>query len=94
MPPPPGAQPRTNHNQRGNTMGEWISPNEAVKRASDLMLDGREPESYDDWILVVNCWAANGLDEAVIQLMRVLYDIPVTEQDVIVIVRGHEARLN
>jgi hypothetical protein len=40
-------------------MSRMVSPNDLQKVAQDIMLDGREPESENDWVLCVNFWAYN-----------------------------------
>jgi hypothetical protein len=64
------------------TEGQFISPNEALKRAVDLMLHGRKPETPDDWTQVMNCIAANTPTEAaesVCLVMKALFDIPLED---------------
>jgi len=36
-----------------------FSPNELLEGAKTLMLDGREPQTEEDWVKVVNFFAHN-----------------------------------
>ena len=74
---------------------ELISPNQALERAKNAMLDGRDPESADDWVLVMNCIAAHLEPETAgpaCELMRVLYDMPLSREEVTGIVVFQLAR--
>jgi hypothetical protein len=65
------------------------TPNEMVVEACEQMLDGKMPESRDDWVLVMNFAAFNVQPEAAVsacQLLRILYDMPLTEAEVVQIV--------
>jgi hypothetical protein len=66
-----------------------ISPDYLLQEMSKLMLDGRKPESEDDWIRVVNGIAFNveaSVAGAACQLMRKIYDMPLSEENVDAIV--------
>lgn len=69
---------------KGNAMTETklVSPNQILQAAKDYMLDGMEPEDYDDWILIVNFIAFNvpsDLAESICLIMKTLFDIPVSD---------------
>lgn len=60
-----------------------VSPNEMFQAAKDMQLEGREPESNHDWILVINFIAANtaeGLEKSVCKLSKMLYNIPLSDE--------------
>jgi hypothetical protein len=66
-----------------------ISPDELLQMVCETELNGREPISYMDWVIVINSIAYNTdiiLAESVCQLMRVLYQMPLTEDQVFDIV--------
>lgn len=59
------------------------------------MLDGREPQSVDDWIRILNCVAANvalGMEESVCKVFKVMYGIPVDDNDVVAIAEFQRKR--
>jgi len=65
--------------------GTWRSPDNLLKAAKDVMLEGRDPESDEDWQTVVNFWALNvhpDVQPSAIQLMCTLYKVPVTDGQV------------
>jgi hypothetical protein len=75
--------------------GRFVSPNEMMRAAKDIMLEGREPESPNDWALIVNFVATNvaaGLEESASKLFRVLYSIPLTEEQVVKIAQFQAQR--
>ena len=60
----------------------FLSPNEILAAAKDAMLEGREPETEQDWAMVVNFMAANIHEDTrgpAVQLICKLYDIPLSE---------------
>ena len=63
----------------------WRSPNDVLEDAKRLMIDGREPQSEDDWILIVNCLAYNFSPDfvsPVLKILKVLYDIPLSYEEI------------
>lgn len=71
------------------------SPNEFMKAGKRLMLDGREPSSEDDWVQLVNFLAANiaeGLEASACKLFKMLYKIPLTDDDIAEIAEFQRAR--
>lgn len=63
----------------------FISPNELLKGAKDIMLKGREPKTEGDWFLVINFWAYNTHPDthpAAVQLLCKIYNVPVEEEEV------------
>jgi hypothetical protein len=67
-----------------------VSPNELLESAKTQMLEGRDPESKDDWSAVMNFMAFNisaEVAESACLLVRSLYDIPLTDDEVKDIVR-------
>ena len=75
----------------------WVSPNDMLKAAKEHMLEGREPESREDWMLIMNFFAANvdsGSAEPACQLMCAIYDMPLSKVEVKEIVRFQLAQLN
>lgn len=64
------------------TKDKLVSPNEMMQSAKDIMLDGREPKTDNDWALIVNFWAANtlpSLAESLSLLMAKMYDCPLPD---------------
>lgn len=60
------------------------SPNELLKAGKDRMLDGKEPETREDWVRIVNFWAAcihPDTQPVSVQLMCKLYNAPVTDDE-------------
>lgn len=70
--------------------GNWVSPNEIMQAAKDQMIDGREPESEEDWCRIVNFLAVNVArelaPEATVLCMK-LYNCPLEERVIRGIVR-------
>jgi hypothetical protein len=71
------------------------SPNELLKAAQDNMLEDREPSSFEDWVKIMNFMAHN-VDKRVqpiaLLLVRDIYDMPLTDQDVKDICAFHEKK--
>tara|TARA_Y100000310_G_scaffold275485_2_gene292048 strand:- start:335 stop:598 length:264 start_codon:yes stop_codon:yes gene_type:complete len=73
-----------------------ISPNDMITAAKDQMIDGREPTSDDDWILIANfvldqvhdqlvdeaANIASGLELVATPLVLKLYDSPLDQSTV------------
>jgi hypothetical protein len=62
-----------------------VSPESMMTAAKQQMLDGREPQSQQDWQLVVNFFAFNAdplYAKMVVPIMCRLYDIPLDEVQV------------
>ena len=67
------------------TKGKWVSPNDLMEGAKEMMLDGREPAGNTDWMLVVNFFIVNICKELALagtKLLVQIYDIPVTKEQV------------
>jgi hypothetical protein len=61
------------------------SPNELLAAAVELELGGRKPSSREDWHIVMNFFAYNVLPavaEKACILLRTIYDMPLTDQEV------------
>ena len=61
--------------------GKWITPDESIERAKQAMLDGRQPETEEDWAKIMNCLAYNAIPmvaEVQCQLIAQLYDMPLS----------------
>ena len=59
------------------------SPDEMFKVAKDIMLEGREPTTEQDWQSIVNFWAANiqkELAPSATKLMCKIYQVPIDEE--------------
>jgi len=70
-----------------------ISPNMLHERAKKIMLQGKAPVSDEDWVKVVNFWAANiSNEEAVCALLAKLYDCPLSSENVEKIAMYQEGR--
>jgi hypothetical protein len=67
-------------------MSKMISPNDLQKAAQDIMLDGREPESENDWVLCVNFWAYNvdgdGREADFCKIMGKIFNCPLNDKDI------------
>jgi hypothetical protein len=80
----------------GNSMS-IVSPDEILNAAKAQMLDGREPESKDDWALIVNFIAHNIAPEIALNgclLMRTIYEMPLSDYDVTEIVKFQQETSN
>jgi len=87
----PEESPRTPAEQAsGRHSGtKLVSPDELMAAAKLRMLEGREPKSTRDWYLIVNFFAAN-IDPDVVRacmpLMKVLYDIPMMDEEMTLVI--------
>jgi len=67
-------------------MSTLRSPNEMLEEAKKQMLEGKEPVTKKDWQLVMNFFAANiakGLEESACKLLKVIYSIPLEDNEVV-----------
>lgn len=65
-----------------------VSPQQLMDAAKQQMLDGREPQTRQDWMKVVNFFAAN-VDPrcaAAVEIVCALFDVPLTRAQVAEIV--------
>ncbi len=70
-----------------------VSPNAMLAAAKKEMLEGREPESREDWLLIMNFMVVNcllGLRLSCCKLMVKLFDMPISDSDVEQIVEYHQ----
>lgn len=61
------------------------TPNEMVVAACEQMLDGNMPKDRDDWVQVMNFAAFNlhpGAAMPACLILRTLYDMPLSDDDV------------
>lgn len=66
-----------------------VSPNDMMDAAKQHMLNGAEPTTREDWLRIVNFLAANldgNIALSAIKLMRMLYHMPITLDDIAQIV--------
>jgi len=73
------------------------SPDELVTEARKQMLDGKEPKTYKDWALIMNFLAFNLERESCLigcKLIRTLYNMPLSDDQVRSIVDYQQARKN
>lgn len=66
-------------------MATFRSPNEMLAKAKEMMLDGREPETKHDWMIIMNFFAANvdsSVAHSACRLIGKTYDMPITEQEI------------
>lgn len=66
-------------------MIRFVSPNEMLDAAKVHMLEGRDPESRDDWIRVMNFMALNvhkDVAKPACRLLAMIYSMPLTEAEV------------
>ena len=76
-------------------MGNLVSPNEMMAKAKEMMLDGREPGTTLEWMLIVNFIAFNsaaGLEVEICKLMKKLYDIPLDDDEIVFIAEEQAKR--
>lgn len=65
---------------------KFISPNDILQAAKDVMLHGADPEGREDWIKIVNFFSANihvSTQPEAILLLRTMFDIPLTDYEII-----------
>lgn len=67
-------------------MIKYVSPDDMMNAAKTAMLDGAEPVTDDDWILLVNFFAANMRIEAT-KLVCNLFDCPIDASNIEFIVK-------
>lgn len=61
------------------------SPNELMEFSKKAMLNGREPVTLEDWVLIVNCLAANLHPESAqpaMKVIKMIYDIPLSMETI------------
>jgi hypothetical protein len=61
------------------------SPNDMMKAAKDLMLNGAEPSSRRDWQAIFNFLAGNIAPEvqpSALHLIAMIYDAPLTKEEI------------
>lgn len=61
------------------------SPNELMEAAKEYMLQGRSPESREDWMLVMNFMAANiqwQVAEIACIVLAQVYQMPLSREEV------------
>lgn len=71
------------------------SPREMIAEAKFQMLDNREPESREDWALVMNFCAANvhkDVADSACRLIAMIYHMPLSSDEVSEIVAFQLAR--
>ena len=64
---------------------KFVSPNEMLAQAKTAMLEGKEPQSRDDWVLIMNFFAMNVHPDVALlacRLIAKLYDMPLSEGEV------------
>lgn len=72
--------------------GRLVSPKEMMEAGKDIMLGGRDPTTKLDWIRLFNFFSANickGLEEYICLLMGKLYNVPLTEDEIMQIALFH-----
>ena len=72
-------------------MAVMISPKELLEAAKEMMLQGKESSTQTDWIKVINFFSVNlvpnkELQMACIKLLVSIFDIPVDNRTVDIIV--------
>ena len=69
-------------------MENFVSPDGMMDRGKQIMLDGRDPVSEEDWIKLVSFWAgviAKEVQPEAIQLLCKLHDAPMSAQSITVV---------
>lgn len=77
-------------------MERWVSPNDLLQAARKNMLEGHEPESHDDWVLVVNFMSANidpKVQPGALYLIAKIYKMPLDESEISEICKFQEHTL-
>lgn len=75
--------------------GRLRSPNEMFKAAKDIMLNGREPATPEDWMRIVNFFACNiadGLELPATELFCKIFSVPLKPEQIKYIV-GEQIKL-
>lgn len=68
-----------------NKSGRLVSPNELLEAGKTQMLDGREPSTKEDWVMLFNFFAINisqGIEEETCLLLSKIYDVPLTDDEI------------
>ncbi len=76
-------------------MVKMVSPDELITEAKKQMIEGREPETFEDWSLVMNFIARNieySSAPTACQLIARIYKMPLNDQQVEAIVLYQRAR--
>lgn len=66
-------------------MSKFVSPDQLLAKAKEQMLNGREPSSRDDWVLVMNFMAINiqrEVAKSACRLLATIYSMPLTPDEV------------
>ena len=66
-------------------MPHLTSPNDLMEAAKEHMLDGRDPESEEDWAKVVQFWAYNISHDCVYPATRLvarIFNCPLSDEDI------------
>lgn len=74
-----------------------VTPIEMFSAAKEKMLEGREPVSKQDWQLIANFFAANiapGTAIPSMKLLRVIFNMPLSEEEVVYITLFQQSLLN
>lgn len=65
-----------------------VSPNDMQEAGIDIMLDGRQPKTEEDWLRLCNFWACNshhGVEESICKLMALMFDAPIRDDQIVYI---------
>lgn len=68
-----------------NKSGKLVSPNELLEAGKIQMLDGREPSTKEDWVMLFNFFSVNisqGIEEETCLLLGKIYDVPLTDDEI------------
>lgn len=66
--------------------GRMVSPNDMMEAAKVAMINGRDPQSEIEWIMLVNFFAFNmpiEVAENGCLLMKTIFDIPLDDETII-----------
>jgi len=75
--------------------GQFVSPDQVMQAAKEQMLNGQEPQSHVDWVKIINFVAFNmdaSLADSICKVMKTLYDIPLTDEEISDIVEFQSER--
>jgi len=81
----------------GKDNDRLVSPDEMMAAGIIHMLDGHLPRSEEDWELLVNFFATNAdptIARSLCRLMKLIYDIPLSDDHIDQIVRFQISKYN
>jgi hypothetical protein len=74
-----------------------VTPDEMMAAGIEMMLDGYMPRCEEDWEMLINFFATNAdptIARSLCRLMKLIYDIPLSDDVIDQIVRFQIAKYN